>query len=257
MFIVLDQLTKFILLEPIRSSSSSIVISFLKDRVFNVFGCPESILSDNGSEFSSKQFQSFLASCGIKFCPLAKYSPQGNSSERVNRSIIEGIRCYIGNHDQWDDNISDIASALRSAVHQTIHTSPYEALFGQPMVQDGRDYDLLRKLDAVNHSDIQVLSKKDHLQILHKQLMNKIQKAHDKTAIKYNTRCRNITFLQDQEVYCRTFPQSNFKNSFIAKFSPKFQRSRILQVLGKNRYELANLQGKSIGVYHAKDIKPF
>lgn len=256
MFIVLDQLTKFILLEPIRSSTNSTVISFLKDRVFTVFGYPESLLSDNGSEFVSKNFQTFLESCGVKFFPLAKYSPQGNSSERVNRSILEGIRCYIESHDQWDENISEISSALRSAVHQTLHLSPYEALFGQPMVQDGRDYELLRKLDAVNHSDVEVLSKKDQLQILHKQLMNRIQKAHEKSAIKYNTRSRNISFNEDQEIYCRTFPQSNFKNCLVAKFSPKFQKARVLQVLGKNRYELANLQGKSIGVYHSKDLKP-
>lgn len=257
MFIVLDQLTKFILLEPIKSSTNSNVISFLKDRVFTVFGYPETLLSDNGSEFISKNFKRFLETCGIKFLPLAKYSPQGNSSERVNRSIIEGIRCYIEKHDQWDENISDISSALRSAAHQTLHLSPYEALFGQPMVQDGRDYELLRKSDAVNHSDIEILSKKDHLQILHKELMAKIQKAHDKSAIKYNTRCRNFSFIQDQEVFCRTFPQSSFKNTFVAKFSPKFQKARILQVLGKSRYELANLQGKSIGVYHSKDLKPF
>lgn len=77
--------------------------------------------------------------------------------------------------------MSHICSALRSAVHQTIQ-SPYEALFGQAMIQHGSDYELLRKLDALNHSDIEILSKTDHLQVLHKYLMEKIVKAHKKSA---------------------------------------------------------------------------
>lgn len=257
MFIVLDQLTKFVLLEPIRSSQHSTIIRYLKDRVFTVFGVPETVLSDNGSEFMSKTFKQFLEAYGVSLLPTPKYSPQANSSERVNRSIIEAIRCYITEHDHWDANISDICSALRTAVHQTIQTSPFEALFGQPMVQHGNDYKLLRKLDALNHSDIQVLSKKDHLQILQKYLMDKILKAHEKSAKTYNTRKRLISFQMDQEVFCRTFPQSNLKTCFVAKFSPRFQKARVKEVLGKNRYLLTNLSGKVLGVYHTKDMKPF
>lgn len=257
MFIVLDQLTKFVLLEPIRSSQNATVMNILKDRVFTIFGVPETILSDNGSEFMSKSFKEFLEAYGVSLLPTAKYSPQANSSERVNRSVIEAIRCYIQDHDNWDLNVSDICSALRTAVHQTIQTSPYEALFGQPMVQHGSDYHLLRKLDALNHSDIQVLSKKDHLQVTHKYLMDKILKAHEKSAKTYNTRKRPISFHRDQEIYCRTFPQSSLKNCFVAKFAPRFQKARIKEVLGKNRYLVSNLAGKSLGVYHTKDIKVF
>lgn len=232
-------------------------MKFLKDRVFTIFGVPETILSDNGTEFVSRDFKQFLEAYGIKLLLTPKYSPQANSSERVNRSEVEGIRCYIKDHSEWDANISDISSALRTAVHQTVQTSPFEALFGQPMVQHGNDYELLRKLDAMNHSDIEVISKKDNLQILHKYLMDKISKAHNSSALKYNTRKRSTSFFIDQEVFCRSFPQSNFKNCFVAKFAPRFQKARIKEILGKNRYLLTTLNGKSIGVYHSKDIKPF
>lgn len=257
MFILLDQLTKFVLLEPVRSSQVPGILSYLKDRVFSIFGVPETMLSDNGQEFVSKSFKSFLDSYGISWLPTPKYSPQANSSERVNRSVIEAIRCYIQDHSGWDENISDITSALRSAVHSTLNTSPYEALFGQPMVQHGKDYELLRKLNAVNQSDIHLISKSDKLQVLHDDLKKKILDAHEKSAKTYNTRKRDLGFRQDQEVFCRTFPQSCFRTGFVAKFSPKFQKARVLKVLGKNRYELTNMQGKSLGVYHSKDIKPF
>lgn len=140
MLIVVDQLTKFILLEPVKSSMHPLLVNYLQDRVFSIFGTPESILADNGPEFKSKKFEEFLEVRGVRCLSTAKYSPQGNSSERVNRSIVEAIRCYIKEHSTWDQNISDIACALRSAVHQTLQTTPYEALFGQTMVQNGKDY---------------------------------------------------------------------------------------------------------------------
>lgn len=42
-FIVLDQLSKFVLLEPLKSSKNCLIISYLKNRVFDVFGTPETI----------------------------------------------------------------------------------------------------------------------------------------------------------------------------------------------------------------------
>lgn len=257
MLILLDQLTKFVLLEPIRTSKHPTVISYLNDRVFSVFGVPETLLCDNGQELVSKHFKEFLGKYGVTQLLTPKYSPQANSSERVNRSIVEAVRCYVQDHSAWDENISEITSALRSAVHSTLTISPYEALFGQSMVQHGNDYQLLRKLDAVNHANMELISKSDKLQILHNFLKKKIISAHTKSAKTYNKRTRNLTFREDQEIFCRTFPQSCFKSNFVAKFAPRFQKARVLKVLGKNRYELGNLQGKSIGVYHSKDIKPF
>lgn len=256
MFIVLDQLSKFVLLEPLKSSKNTFIISYLNDRVFNVFGTPETIFSDNGSEFRSKNFVNFLDSKGVKLLNTPKYSPQSNSSERVNRSIIEAIRCYIEEHSTWDENLGDITSALRSSVHQTLRVSPYEALFGQTMIQCGKDYELLRKLDGLNCSGIEILPKSDRQQIMHEYFMKQIKKANQLSAKRYNTRARPSSFTVDQEVYCRTFPLSSFTNSYTAKFAPKFKKARILKILGKHRYELADLSGKTIGVYHAKDIKP-
>lgn len=256
MLIVVDQLTKFILLEPVKSSMHPLLVNYLQDRVFSIFGTPESILADNGPEFKSKKFEEFLEVRGVRCLSTAKYSPQGNSSERVNRSIVEAIRCYIKEHSTWDQNISDIASALRSAVHQTLQTTPYEALFGQTMLQNGKDYAILRKLEAMNQTGIEVVQKSDRLQIVQEYLKKRIVECHQRSANSYNTRTRSNSFKVDQEVWCRTFQQSSFSKCFISKFAPKFRKSRVLQVKGKNRYELGDLKGKSIGIYHAKDIKP-
>lgn len=255
-FICLDQLTKFCFIEPIRKSSAQITIDCLARKIFPIVGVAETLLSDRGSEFVSKSFESFLEKMGINHLRTPKHSPQANASERTNRSILDSIRAYISaDHTAWDENLTEIMSALRSSYHQTIKMSPYEALFGHAMVQHGSEYKLLRKLNALNHSDLHIIHKSDKLQILHDIIRQNISQAHDCSAQKYNLRTRNVRFVVGQEVFYRTFPQSDFQKNFNYKFAPKFRKGRILKVLGNQRYEIGNLQNKSLGTYHTKDIK--
>lgn len=52
--------------------------------------------SDNGTEYENKNFQEFFAKHGIKHEKSAPYSPQQNGlSERMNRTIIEKVRCML------------------------------------------------------------------------------------------------------------------------------------------------------------------
>lgn len=255
-FICLDQLTKFCFIEPIRKSSAQITIDCLARKIFPIVGVPETLLSDRGAEFMSKAFGNFLEKLGTRHLRTPKHSPQANASERTNRSILDSIRAYIStDHTAWDENLTEIMSALRSSYHQTIKMSPYEALFGHPMIQHGSEYTLLRKLNALNHSDLHIIPKSDKLQILHDIIRQNISQAHDCSAEKYNLRTRNVRFNVGQEIFYRTFPQSDFQKKFNYKFAPKFRMGRILKVLGSQRYEVGNLQNKSLGIYHTKDLK--
>ena len=52
--------------------------------IFSVFGLSEQVVSDNGPQFISDQFSSFLRSNGIKHFKLAPYHPSTNEvAERL------------------------------------------------------------------------------------------------------------------------------------------------------------------------------
>ncbi|XP_073813857.1 uncharacterized protein [Musca autumnalis] len=115
--------------------------------IFHLYGVPECIVSDNGSQFRSNELNAFLTELGIKHIYTALYSPQSNASERVNRSLIAGIRAFLKHdHKQWDNNLSSISCALRNAYHQTIDSSPYHALYGFNMITHGSSYELLNQV---------------------------------------------------------------------------------------------------------------
>lgn len=256
LLVVLDHLTKFPIFIPVRQASAALTIDSLEKFVFSLFNVPESIFTDNGSQFLSSTFQDFLSAYGIKHLTTPIYSPQANASERLNQSIIQGIRLQIsGEHKRWDEYLTQIGFALRSTIHSSIGMSPHKALFGQDMVCHGSDYQLLKKLDCLNEVDVNVLADTDKIRKLQTDLLNKIKLAHSKNERTYNLRVRKSNWIVGQEVYRRLFHQSDFGKQFNAKFAPKFEKCRVKEILADNRLVLENLKGNVIGTYHSKDVK--
>jgi len=243
------------MLKPLRDATATGVVKYLEREVFHTFGVPEFVHSDNGRQFESKLFNNFLESYGVKHIKTAVYSPQANASERVNRSILQILRAYINNDQRsWDKYISDVAFALRSAKHSAINLEPYTALFGLHMMQHGAAYDISRRLKALGQEEFPIERRNEKQQLMHEWILNKLKAAHEKASRHYNLRSREIKYKEGQIVFRKNFKQSNLAEGYNAKLGPVNLKCIVLRCVGKSLYELANMSGKSIGVYHAKDL---
>lgn len=253
--VVLDHLSKFLILEPIRSATANIAIWVLKKRVFNIFGVPEIVVSDNGSQFTATIFESFLSGLNIKHVFTPKYSPQSNASERTNRTVLAAVRAYLGqDHTNWDLHLDEIACAMRSAVHSSIGCSPYFAMFGRHMINDGESYTLLRELNCLGESDVEIVSRKTHLCKIKNDITEQLKIASQKHEHTYNLRSKKRSFEVGQIVYVRNFAQSDAFKKFNAKLSPKFLRAKIIEKIGNVAFRCEDEKGRNIGVYHLKDM---
>ncbi|XP_046868583.1 uncharacterized protein K02A2.6-like [Drosophila willistoni] len=94
--IVLDHFTKFVWLKTMPKATSAATIKFLREELFNTFGVPEIVHTDNGKQFTTKEFEEMVSHFGITHTRTAAYSPQANASERVNQSILTAIRTHVG-----------------------------------------------------------------------------------------------------------------------------------------------------------------
>jgi hypothetical protein len=65
MLVVVDKFTKWVEAAPVTTQDSTTAINFIKSIVF-CFGVPHSIITDNGINFTSKEFKSYCESMGIK-----------------------------------------------------------------------------------------------------------------------------------------------------------------------------------------------
>lgn len=257
LLIVLDKFSKFVLLKPLYKATAAPMVRHLEAEVFHTFGVPESLLSDNGVQFRSKIFIDLMSSYGVKHSSTATHSAQANASERVNRSILAAIRAYIGSDQQnWDVNISAIASSLRSTVHESTKYSPYYLVFGSQMVQHASAYEILRKLSAIAEPDMAVIPTPERRSLVHRKVVGNLRQAHESHEKAYNTRCKSVTFNPGQEVFRRNFAQSNFKKGFNAKLGKQWLKARVVRKKGTALYELEDLKGIAIPMtYHAKDLR--
>lgn len=254
-FIVLDHLSKFDFLKPVKKINTEAVVKYLEGDLFMTFGVQETIVSDNGSQFRSATFQKLMSKYEINLVLTAVHSPQANASERVNRSVISAIRAYLHpDQKDWDEYINQICCALRSSIDSSIGTSPYYVAFGQHMITSGTVYSLLKKLNMLEDRPLS-FSRPDSFDIIRKEAGERIQKMHDINEKRYNLKSRIVNYAEGQKVFRRNFKQSNFETGYNAKFSPSFVKARIRKKIGNSYYELEDLKGRSLGNYHAKDIR--
>lgn len=257
LLIVLDQFTKFVVLKPLRKATATEVATFLEQQVFHLFGVPESVWSDNGAQFCSKEFRKLLARYGANHITTATHSPQSNSSERVNRSILAGIRSYIDSDQQaWDVHITEIASALRNNAHESTGFSPHYLVFGQHFMKHGSGYRLLRELEALPESEVEVLAPTDFRAVVNERVQDKLEQAYRRHERAYNSRSRLVSFVPGQEVFRRNFQLSNFAQGKNAKLNRQWIKARVVKRIGTAMYELEDMSGKKVALpYHAKDLK--
>ncbi|XP_067635455.1 uncharacterized protein [Eurosta solidaginis] len=205
LLIVLDHISKFHWLQSLKKFTSVAIQKFLLENIFHSFGVPETIVSDNGTQFKAREFKAFLMELGINQMFTALYSPQSNAAERVNRSLLADIRSYLKkDQTEWDLHLSSISCSLRSALHQSLECSPYRALFGMDMITHGSDYKLLKELSLLEEP-ISPISRTDNLALLRKDIQDNIRKAYNRNVKQYNLRSKPVSFKEGQEVYRRNF----------------------------------------------------
>ena len=81
-------MSKWVEAMPCRIADHRVVLKFLKENIFSRFGVPKAIISDGGSHFCNKPFESLLTNYGVKHKVATPYHPQTSGQvELANRGI--------------------------------------------------------------------------------------------------------------------------------------------------------------------------
>ena len=91
---VLDDLSRYVWLRPLKNKSSASVRDHLKS-IFDVYGYPTIVQHDRGHEFKG-EVTKFLKSNGVEQIKSSPYHPQSNGKvERLHRKLKSMIRYDI------------------------------------------------------------------------------------------------------------------------------------------------------------------
>jgi transposase InsO family protein len=92
MLVAVEKFTKWIEAVAATTKDSTAVVNFIKSIIFS-FGVPNSIIKDNGTNFTSKELKDYCEGLGIKLNVASVAHPQTNRQvETTNNLICNGIK---------------------------------------------------------------------------------------------------------------------------------------------------------------------
>ena len=130
MFLILiDAHSKWIEVHITASATSSVTIEKMRS-TFASFGIPEILVTDNGSNFTSSEFEEFLKSNGIRHVKTAPYHPASNGlAERAVQTFKSGIKKLT--NGTLETRVARFLFNYRITPQTTTGVSPSELLLGR------------------------------------------------------------------------------------------------------------------------------
>jgi putative transposase len=139
---VVDRRSKEVRAIPMRltdgESSAEAVVDALLEHVYQYSGPFFPILSDRGTQFTSRLFRDIADRLGVSLRMSTSYHPETDGqTERYNKVMAESLRATLNNGDyQWPDVLPFVVYGINSTVHrQALGCSPFEASSGRSPLQ--------------------------------------------------------------------------------------------------------------------------
>jgi transposase InsO family protein len=124
---------------PVTTQDSTAAIIFVKSIVFH-FGVPYRIITDNGTNFTSKEFKGYCEGLGIKLKFTSVVHPKTNGQvEKANGRICSGIKKRLlapleKAKSTWVEELPSVLWSLRTTPNAATQETPFFLVHGAEAV---------------------------------------------------------------------------------------------------------------------------
>ena len=139
LLVAVDKFTKWIEARAIAKIRSEEAVEFLLDIVHR-FGVPNSIITDNGTQFTGKKFLKFCDDYHIRVDWAAVAHPETNGQvERVNGMILQGLKPRIYDRlkrfsGRWAAELPAVLWSLRTTPSRATGYTPFFMAYGSEAI---------------------------------------------------------------------------------------------------------------------------
>ena len=203
---IIDLFSRFCILEALPTKNSEDVIRTLR-RVFNTFGYPTTLLSDNALEFTSAALNCFTNIYSVRKTEVLTYAAWSNGIvERNNAKITNLLKLYVNTMDHsWDTFLDTVANCINNTLNESLKETPAYVLFHYDTLPNLQRESLSTVYNYDSLEDVVKLREQEAakiLQIISNNLSDSILKSHLRINSKRKDRIINIgdrVFIKNQK----------------------------------------------------------
>jgi hypothetical protein len=135
LLVAIDKFSKWIEVRPLTSIRSKQVVVFFTN-IIHHFGVPNSIITDNSTQFTGKKFLDFCKDHHIRVDWATVAHPMTNGQvERANDMILQGLKPRIYNDlnkfgKRWMKELPSVVWSLRTTPSRATGFSPFFLVYG-------------------------------------------------------------------------------------------------------------------------------
>jgi transposase InsO family protein len=139
LLVAIDKFSKWIEVRPLTSIRSEQAVAFFTN-IIHRFGVPNSIITDNGTQFTGKKFLDFCEDHHIRVDWAAVAHPMMNGQvERANGMILQGLKPRIYNDlnkfgKRWMKELPSVVWSLRTTASRATGFSSFFLVYGTEAV---------------------------------------------------------------------------------------------------------------------------
>ena len=136
LLILTNYFSKWIEIEAYVNINDSAITTFIWKNIICRHGVPYEIVTDNGAQFISHEFEAFCSDWRIKVSYSTPRYPQGNGqAEAANKTILSNLKKRL-NHLKggWYDELQPVLWAYRTTPRRSTGETPFSLVYGMETV---------------------------------------------------------------------------------------------------------------------------
>jgi hypothetical protein len=214
---------------PLKNMTHKEVIEFITEHIIHRFGIPQTLTTDQGTSFVSKEVREFAELYKIKLLNSSPYYAQANDqAESNNKTLIKLIKKKIEeNPRRWHKVLSEALWAHRILRHGATKVTPFGLVYGQeimlPVEVNLDAYRLVKQndLSAVVYHEL-MMDNIDAVTDVRLKAFKEIEKDKARVTRAYNKKVKSKSF-QVGELVWKTILSIGSKSNQFGKWSPNWE----------------------------------
>nr|AAV43966.1 putative polyprotein [Oryza sativa Japonica Group] len=254
-WVIVDRLTKSAHFVPVKTTFDGKKLAELyMTHVVCRFGCPKKIVSDRGTQFTSRFWKQLHEALGTDLNFSTAYHPQTDGqTERVNQILEDMLRaCALDFEGTWDRCLPYAEFSYNNSYQASIRIPPNEAMFGRkcrtPLCWNEVGEALVFGPDMLKAADEQV-----------KLIRERLKTAQNRQKNYADNRRRDLEFEKGDHVYLRVSPLRGMRRfGMFGKLAPHYIGPYLITAKrGEVVYQLELPEGLADvhNVFHVSQLK--